>query len=93
VDLRETPSSLALDRTASSVRPSLSPIARVGVFSRANFLSLSSPAPLQDFPLFLSYLANIYLLTPVYPAMEHLAATPHVPVCMIVEGALGIILC
>lgn len=84
--LRETPSSLALDRTASSVRPSLSPITRVGVFSRANFLSLFSSAPLHDFPLFLSYLAIIHLLASIFLMMGQLTASPHVPALVIVEG-------
>lgn len=50
VGFSEMPSSDALERTASSLRPSLRPITRVGVFSRARCLISLTSLEVQDFP-------------------------------------------
>lgn len=53
VGFSEIFSSLAFARTASSVRPSLSPMTRVGVFCFASWRSSDMSADVQGVPVFL----------------------------------------
>ena len=65
VGLSEIPFSLAFVRTASSVRPSFSPITRVGVFSRANCRRSDTCCRVHAFPVFL---VDFDMLVPFLPA-------------------------
>lgn len=79
VGLSDTPSSEALARTASSVRPSFSPITRVGVFSPASLRSANASVADQLFPVFLVYFGIVLtfvcsllsgLKKPLYSAVD-----------------------